>query len=97
MHSVSLPNKGKIFSAEYTAGRFSRNQTHLLTLPQHSEGRFIKPETVLRFVIFWNSAAVEQWRRTAGNSKQLRQEGSGDIQVSALRLSSPISQAKLEV
>lgn len=40
---------------------------------------------------------MEQWRRIAGNSKCLRQERSGDIQVSVFKLSLPISQAKLEI
>lgn len=55
----------------------------------------MKPEAVLSCVMYWGSAAAEQWKRTAGESEQSRPEGSGDVQISALRLSSPISQAKL--
>lgn len=33
-----------------------------MTVSQHSEEGFITSETVLSFVIFWDSAEMEQWR-----------------------------------
>lgn len=57
------PTEEKYFLQRILQEDFNKTK-HLLTLPQHSEGWFIKPETVLSFVIF---GTVLQW----GNGERL--------------------------
>ena len=97
MQSVPLPNTGKVFSPVRTVGRLQQNQTYLQSFPLQSERGFIKPEAVLSCVIYWESAATEQWKRAAGNSKPSRPEGSGDIQISLLILLSHFSGKTLDL